>query len=174
MTPPTSSDGQPPERADTPQGDADSSPGTEEGGVPEVTRPIPVRAPRPAGDEGSAEAAVPKPVRAGLEPESPPPAAAMAEVVEVSLELDQETLAVRVRGRARGSTSQGAADLLLLGFHREGEEEPVREAMVVARRLEDLSPLQLEEAWNEGREPRDPNAPSELFPETSRNRGRGR
>ena len=139
---------------------------------PEAKRPIPVRAPRPVREEG--RPTVPKPVRAGLSGSPGSGGAGDPEVPEVELELPDETLAVRVRGRSRGHTSEGSANLLLLGFHRPDEDGPVREALVVGSSLEALSPLQLEAAWEKSREPRDPFRPSQLFPGTSRNRGRGR
>jgi hypothetical protein len=148
-----------------PDDDASAPDGPDE---PRVTRPKPVR-PRPAG-----RATTPKPVRAGLGGDADAEPVGVVEDAEAELHLDGETLVVRVRGRSRGHTSQGAADLLLLGFHRQAEEEPVRESLMVGDALEELTPLQLEAAWRSGRPPRDPFEETELFPETSRNRGRGR
>lgn len=156
--------------AETRDGDAGGD------GPARVPRPIPVRAPRPVtGDREAARATTPRPVRSGLDtPEPPETPGGSPEEESVRLELDDRTLVVHVRGRARGHTSQGKADLLLLGFHDEGEDEPVREALVVGSSLAALTPFRLEAAWRAGRTPRDPFAPTELFPETDRNRGRGR
>ncbi len=151
----------------TPPDDDPSAPAPGEPSRPRAARPRPVR-PRPAG-----EATTPKPVRAGLSGDDGPEGARLVDEPEVELELQEETLLVRVRGRSRGHTSQGSADLLLLGFHRADEEEPEREALVVGKTLEALTPRQLEAAWRAGRPPRDPFEETELFPETSRARGRG-
>lgn len=150
--------------------------GAGEDGTSDVRRPIPVRPPAPVTEgRDPARATMPRPVRAGMDGgEAPPVPGGVVGEAEVLLELPDQTLAVRVRGRSRGHTSQGKADLLLLGFHREDEEEPVRETLVVGSSLEALTPLGLEAAWRKGRKPRDPFEPTELFPETSRSRGRGR
>lgn len=182
-----------PRPVEPPSGAAD---GRDDGDGPAVPRPIPVRppgAPAGSGDAGGGDDAggdgeegggarsraarptTPRPVRAGLgsdEPEAAP--VAVVEPPEVTLELPDGELTVRVRGRSRGHTSQGVADLLLLGFHRAGEDEPAREALVVGRSLEALSRHELETAWRRSRESRDPFEPAELFPGTRRSRGRGR
>lgn len=161
------------EPAPDPAQDEPGTPSEGEGAAePQVTRPIPVRPPTPVRRKVG-RPTTPEPVRAGLEGDDAGGVGAV-EPLEVELELPDGVVTVRVRGRSRGHTSEGAADLLLLGFHRPGEEEAVREALVVGDSLEALSPAQLETAWERGREPRDPFEPSELFPDTSRSRGRGR
>lgn len=164
------------ERGSDPPSDDDAS---STGEADEVRRPTPVR-PRSVADDvdasGAARATTPTPVRSalsGVEPEEPPLQGPVEEH-RVEVEVAGELREVRVRGRSRGHTSQGVADLLLVGFHRPGEEEPHREALVVGRTLEELGAEELERAWARGREPRDPFEPSELFPGTRRNRGRRR
>ncbi len=80
---------------------------------------------------------------------------------------------VRVRGRGQAGADAGPAPLLMLGFFRDAEGEvPEREALVVARTLNELSARQLEGALDVSRPPPEPGARKELFPETA-TKGRG-
>jgi len=176
-------DSSPPEPQDAPSPDPDFPGGDEGRGAREgasedaarggAVRPTPVRAPRPVGGPPG-RPTTPKPVRAGLERENVDPAGTLTSPEEVELEVGDATLTVRVRGRSRGRAGHGAADLLLLGFHRPDEDEPCRDALVVGQSLEALTPMELAAAWTRGREPRDPFEPSDLFPGTRRKRGGGR
>jgi hypothetical protein len=60
------------------------------------------------------------------------------------LSVGEERWAVRVLGRAGGTSGVRAASLLLLGFSTDGA--PAREALVVGRELESLTDEALERA----------------------------
>ncbi|MHB1193283.1 MAG: hypothetical protein ACYC6F_09570 [Longimicrobiales bacterium] len=90
----------------------------------------------------------PTPVRAAMVPATAaPPEATERPAPDVLLEADGVRWVVRELGRSGSSK----APLLLVGFfHPEGPGEPRREAWVVARALEHITQLQLEEAWRSG------------------------
>lgn len=85
---------------------------------------------------------------------------------EVILESEGRAWAVRVRGRSRGGPSAAPVPLLLLGFFADpADEAPRREALVVARSLEELSPARLEAAFRASLEPGADDVRKPLFPE---------
>jgi len=127
-------------------------------------RPSPVR-------EGAPEVK-PTPVRegvAGVPPTESETGASAGPVSEAtSLVIDGVTWTVRVRGRGRLGADTGPAPLLVLGFSLAPEADvPDREALVVARALEELTPRQLERAFDVSRPPPAPGVRKELFPETA-------
>ena len=78
--------------------------------------------------------------------------------------LDADGVAWVVRELGRSGSSK--APLLLVGFfHPEAPGEPRREAWVVARALEHLTQLQLEEAWRSGGPSTPPGTRRPFFPE---------
>jgi len=92
------------------------------------------------------------------------------------LEAEGSTWTVRVLGRA-GRASGVSAPLLLLGFWEEGavlDRPPAREALVVARALEDLPSGALEEALAASQPPRDLEKTPEFFQESGQGGRRGR
>lgn len=73
---------------------------------------------------------------------------------------------VRVLGASRAGPRTSAAPVLLLGFRAEGDEAgPWIEAVVVARSLDAVTDLELEEARRGATAPRTPWEPRPLFPE---------
>lgn len=119
---------------------------------------------------GGASDAKPTPVRDGVPPAMGGESDAGREPVaeSTSLELGDVTWTVRVRGRGRAGAETGPAPLLVLGFFRRADADvPEREALVVARSLEDLTVLQLERAFDVSHPPPDPDERKELFPETA-------
>ena len=88
---------------------------------------------------------------------------------ETFLEVGGMAWAVRVLGRV-GRASGASAPLLLLGFWEAdaaAHRLPSREALVVGRALEDLSPEALEEALAAARPPRDPDKTPGFFQESA-------
>lgn len=98
---------------------------------------------RRGGDDASSR---PRPARDLARPD-PPPA---PEPVERLLAVGEERWTVRVLGRAGATSGVRAADLLLLGFSRDGG--PSREALVVGRELASLTDETLERALAGARE----------------------
>lgn len=87
---------------------------------------------------------------------------------QVVLEVEGAAWTVRVLGRA-GRAPGMSAPLLLLGFwdgDADPRRPPSREALVVARALEDLSSGALEEALAAARPPRDPDKAPGFFQES--------
>lgn len=105
----------------------------------------------------------PTPVRAAMVPATTaPPEATDPPDPDLILEADGVRWAVRELGRS----GTAKAPLLLVGFfHPEGSGEPRREAWVVARALEHVTRLQLEEAWRSGVPSKPPNTRRPFFPE---------
>jgi len=114
----------------------------------------------------------PVPVRAAMEAEreEPDPIEPPSAIVEV----DGNRWLVRVEGRARaGHPSDVGASLLFLTAARASEpEERLREATVVARRLEDFAPEELADVVRKAASYRSSWEPEELFPGTRRHRSR--
>ncbi|HSW28033.1 MAG TPA: hypothetical protein VLH75_00950 [Longimicrobiales bacterium] len=99
---------------------------------------------------------------AKVPPTAPPPEATDRPAPELFLEADGVRWAVRELGRSRSSH----ATLVLVGFfHPEEAGEPRREAWMVARSLEHVTHLQLEEAWRSGGPFTPPGARKPFFPE---------
>jgi hypothetical protein len=93
----------------------------------------------------------------------------------MGMELDGREWTVRVDGRDRAGSPPSDASLLLLGFYRTPEaESPEREGWVVGRDLSDVSELNVERAYRDGRPPPDPSRRAELFPETASKGRRGK
>ena len=105
----------------------------------------------------------PTPVRAVMGPASTPAEEVAAPPPpDVHVAVDGVRWAVRTLGRS-GTAS---APLLLLGFfHPDDPPEPRREALVVARRLEELTELQLEAAWRASGPYVPPGTRRPFFPE---------
>ncbi len=122
-------------------------------------------------DDNGEERRTPIPVRETVPDRKPEPVrrreAEPTEIPEVTMafEADGEQWIATEAGRTRSGTSpDSGAPLLLITFHRavaedesEGDDEPVRkgdperEVLAVARSLEDLSSLQVEELFRRSR-----------------------
>ena len=140
----------------------------------------------PAGPEGRGEgaggtegpstgsapipAARPTPVRQAMDSSDSPPADATP--AEASLEIDGMTVVARLAGRARVGGVSGGAPLLLIRFRREGEDAVRREALIVARDLDEITEGRLRAAYRDGRPPASgPRGP--IFEEVAGRRSRG-
>ena len=148
---------------------------------PENPKPRPARLP-----EGEAPAAgvKPTPVRelAGADSREPVPpgpsadrgGAAEADVPEVAFESRGSVWRVRVLGRS-GRADGRSPPLLLLGFWggEEADSSPVREAIVVARALSELTALRLEVALAEAAPPPQPDRRKPFFEGASQSRREG-
>lgn len=114
----------------------------------------------------------PVPVRAAMEAERDEPDP--VEPPSVTVEVEGDRWLVRVEGRTRaGHPSDVGASLLLLSAARASEpDERLREAMVVARRLEDFTPEELADVVRDADPWRASWEPEEIFPGTRRRRSR--
>lgn len=132
-------------------------------------------------DDNGEDRRTPIPVREMVPDRKPEPVrrreAEPTEIPEITLafEVEGEEWIAKEAGRTRSGTSpDSGAPLLLVTFHRAGAEEesggdqesvraedPEREALTVARSLEDLSPLQVEELFQRSRPFRPPERKSE-------------
>ncbi len=144
-------------------------------------QPPPARLPQPV--RGIAD----PPVRARRAPESgkPTPVRVLAtrgvspgaspdlepDIAEATVEVDDTSWTVRVRGRSGGS-SAAKAPLLLLGFWKAQTVTslPDRETLVVARLLADLTEDDLETALAESRDPAAADRSKGFFSEISERR----
>lgn len=151
----------------------------EEPGRPRKRLPVPVRPVRGRGESVGR----PRSVRDSVAELHPPSARETAEPHgtahaggadpeegEVRLCAEGIEWTIRVRGRGRAGAKSGPAPLLVLGFFDDPTaEEPRREALVVARRLSDMSERQLEGAFRIARPPTEPGSRG-FFPETTSRR----
>ncbi len=87
-----------------------------------------------------------------------------SDVIEVQLEMEDESWVVRVLGMA-GSGSSGAVPLLLLGFWTvtDSSTSPDREALVVGKTLASLSTESLTTAFKNAKTPSDPERKKPFF-----------
>ena len=99
---------------------------------------------------------------------TPPSPSVDPDLEEVELEVGGKAWIVRVVGRS-GGVSTSPAPLLMLGFRESLEpgDGPDREALVVGRLLSELSPAQLESAFEQSRAPPDPDRPRRFFADVS-------
>ena len=143
-------------------------------------KPTPARPPQPVTARGRApvvaqapESGKPTPVRVlatrGVSPGASPDLE--PDIAEATVEVDDTSWTVRVRGRSGGS-SAARAPLLLLGFWKAQTVTslPDRETLVVARLLADLTEDDLETALAESRDPAAADRSKGFFSEISERR----
>lgn len=130
--------------------------------------PIPLMSARDAAH------GVPTPVRASLGEENDlgHPDGLAAKDVPVALEMDGVDWTVDVGGISRSGAASAAASILLLRFRTTDGTAAEREAWVVAKRLADLTELQLDEAFRSSTPAPDPWLAKPIFPEAGSRSGR--
>jgi hypothetical protein len=136
----------------------------------------PPSSPPPAATPPPEAAALPPPVAVGPPPPPPPPPRAPAPPPPFrTLEVGEERWIAREGGlTAAGQGAGPRAPLLLVVFARADEPElPVRELMIAARRLDDVSDDELVVALGRARPFRLDLERQEVFPDTRKRGSKG-